>query len=560
MSEQFEAGGNAIEVATMLGDSVVGVKHCMDPHGGKVTPRTWALLATGVMCVLVSAVAFYISVSTAAYNKGALEYWTQVAHRPAYAYRPQLLSAGYDWLAFGGFAVGIVALAGALLRIRDERRSPYYRIGTAPEVEQPVEGIGCASFPLVAPAGDSFVFNFGTGVTGEAVVDGRAMPLAELAAAGHARPSSTVPGAFELPLAIHPRIRAKVGQTSFVVSAVARPRRQATPLFAGLQSRTMSYFAGSLGVHLGLVLLLSYIPAEAGGASIDLAEGEMISTRTDGTQHEDEPPEQVVADDGGGGSEGANAQMTLAEGATGTTKSNRADGHLRIKNKDVDPQLARQEAIAMARTAGILGSISSADTFSSITENSNFSSGPDSTDVWGPIFGAEGEAYGNFGYGRSGFGRGGGCTHEPCGIIGTEPGYGRIGLGKFGRSGWDGPGGAGLPGGRKHHGLVPEPTLGTPTGGGDFDRSIVRRYIKRNIDKIGYCYEKQLLANPGLDGTVTVSFFITPGGGVGASVGAGMDPTVANCVADVVSHIEFPRPPGGGVQVNYPFTLHPAGD
>ena len=34
MSTELEQG-KAIEVATMLGDSVVDVKHCMDPHGGK---------------------------------------------------------------------------------------------------------------------------------------------------------------------------------------------------------------------------------------------------------------------------------------------------------------------------------------------------------------------------------------------------------------------------------------------------------------------------------------------------------------------------------------------
>jgi hypothetical protein len=559
MSEEFEPGGKAIEVATMLGDSVVDVKHCMDPHGGKITSRTWALLATGVMCLLVAGIAFYVSVSTAAYNKAGLDYWTQVAHKPAFAYRPQMLSPAYGWLAFGGLGLGIISLTAALLRVRDERKSPYYRIGTGPDVEQPVEGVGCASFPLVAPSGDEFVFNFGTGMTGDAIVDGRAMPLAELAASGRARPSGAVPGAFELPLAAHPRIRAKVGQTSFLVSAVARPRRHATPLFAGLQSRTMSYFAGSLGVHLGLVLLLSYIPVEAGGAALDLATIEETSIETQGEMHED-PPDQLEADDGGGGTEGASAQMALAEGNAGTTKSDRVDGHMRIKDKNIDPQLARAQALDAARTAGILGSLSpDGDVFASLTETGSLSSGPDDADVWGPIYGADGEGHGYFGYGRSGFGAGGGCTQEPCGIIGTAPGYGKIGLGKFGRSGWGGPGGAGIPGGRKHVGAVPRPTIGQPTGGGGLDKSIIRRYIKRNIDKIGYCYEKQLLAKPGLDGTVTVSFFITPNGNVGTAVGAGMDPTVANCVADVISHIEFPKPTGGGVQVNYPFTFHPAG-
>src|SRR5262245_23484107 len=136
MSGDYE-NGKAIEVATMLGDSVVDVKHCMDPHSGKITSRTWALLATGVVCLLVSAIAFYVSVSTAAYNAGALDYWTQVAHKPAYSFRPQLISAGVDWVAFLGGAGGIVSIAFALLRMRDERRSPYYRIGTASGVEQP---------------------------------------------------------------------------------------------------------------------------------------------------------------------------------------------------------------------------------------------------------------------------------------------------------------------------------------------------------------------------------------------------------------------------------------
>ncbi len=561
MSAEIEQTGKAIEVATMLGDSVVDVKHCMDPHSGKVTSKTWALLATGALCVVVSAIAFYVSVKTAAYNKSALDYWTHVAHKPAYSYRPHTLSVGVDWLAFGGFAIGLVTLGMALLRVRDERKSPYYRIGTAPDVEQPLVGAPADSFPLVAPSGDDFVFNFSAGMTGDAIIDGRAMPLAELAASGRARPSTALPGAFELPLATHPRIRAKVGQTSFVVSSVNRPRRHATPVLAGLQSRTMSYFAGSLGVHLGLVLLLSYIPAEGGTATIDLAAENDLSIKVDGKAVEDVPPEQEQElDQGGGGKEASGKNMALPEGQAGTTKSANIAGHIRIKNNAAEDQIARQEAIAEARTAGVLGSVAltSGAAFASLTGTSNLSSGPDSFDVYGAIYGADGESYGTFGYGRNGFGGGGGCTQEPCGIIGTPTGYGKIGLGRFGGSGWDGPGGGG-PRGRKHTASVPGPIIGQPTGSGNLDKSIIRRYIKRNIDKIGYCYEKQLLARPNLDGTITVNFFISPSGSVTSSVGAGFDATVANCVADVVSTIEFPAPRDGGVQVNYPFTFHPAG-
>ena len=95
-------------------------------------------------------------------------------------------------------------------------------------------------------------------------------------------------------------------------------------------------------------------------------------------------------------------------------------------------------------------------------------------------------------------------------------------------------------------------------GASGLDKQIIRRYIKRNIDKIKYCYEKELLAKPGLEGSVRVSFFITPTGTVQSSVGAGFDATVANCVAEVVGAIQFPKP-NGGVQVNYPFTFHASG-
>src|SRR5690606_29571423 len=175
----------------------------------------------GAVCVLVSAIAFYVSVRTAAYNQSALDYWTQVANKPAYSYRPRMLGAGYDWLAFGGFARGRVALGGALLRMRDEKTSPHYPIGTAPGVEQPLQGAPSESFPLVAPSqsGDDFVFHFGTGMTGEAIIDGRAVPFAELAATGRARPSTAQPGAFELPLAAQSRIRARIGNASSPVSA-----------------------------------------------------------------------------------------------------------------------------------------------------------------------------------------------------------------------------------------------------------------------------------------------------------------------------------------------------
>jgi hypothetical protein len=162
---------------------------------------------------------------------------------------------------------------------------------------------------------------------------------------------------------------------------------------------------------------------------------------------------------------------------------------------------------------------------------------------------------GGFGFGRSGFGPGGGGTG--WGTIGTGR-YGTIGHGSGTGSGYGVGGGRG--GMRGRTSAVPTVSIGEPNAQGDLDKAIIRRYIKRNIQKIQYCYEKELLAKPGLSGTVQTQFFITPNGNVATSSGSGVDPTVASCVADVIHAIEFPKPKGGGgVQVNYPFTFRPAG-
>jgi hypothetical protein len=554
-----DAGGaRAVEIAAMLGDSVVSVKHCMDPRGGKVTAKTWGFAAAGLACLLSSGVAFAVSVNDAATNKGALDYHTRVAKKPAYSFRPVAVHAGLDYLAFGGLALGLLGVTAALARMRNEKKSPFYRVGTAPGVEQPLETSPSPSFPLVAPSGDDFVFNYGAGIDGEMTVDGTTTPLSELAARGRARSSATHAGAIEVPIPPRARIRARSGNTTFLVSAVAKPRAQATPLF-NFENRTMAYFAGSLAVHMGVWAFLQTVPMEEAGVNIDLASGEAVSMNGKTTEKEEIPPEEQPDPDTGnsGGSEGQGAKMALEEGASGKP-SDRKDGHIQIKDNNHPPQLSRAQAVEIARATGILGSASSlSGGITSLAANSDFSSGFDSSDIDGPLFGAEGEGNGNFGGGVHGFGKGGGCSLPPCGIIGTGA-YGTIGTGDKAGDGWGGPG-TGKGPLRKHVATGPDGFMGRPTSEGDLDKSIIKRYIQRSVAKIAYCYEKELLAKPGLAGTVAVQFLIAPNGTVQASNGSGLD-GVSTCVAGVIKNIKFPAPKNGGnVQVNYPFNFHAAG-
>lgn len=550
-------GARAVEVAAMLGDSVIGVKHCIDPRSGKVTPATWGWIAAGSACLVASAIAFVASVSNAADNQRALETWTRIQHRPPHAFRPYELGAGIDWVAFGGLALGLVGLTFGLVRIRSERTSPYYRIGTAPGVELAVDSAPQPAFPLIAPSGDDFVFNYADGIDGELITDGKSTPLAELATAGRSRPSTAVAGAIEVPIPARARIRARTGQTTFVVSAVARPRRHATPLFANLENRALSYLAGSLAVHLAFWGLLQLIPPDAAGVSIAPGTTEDTGMRAGLIARIEPPPEKVDDPGDSGGPSVDSAPMPLPEGAAGNPDK-QTDGRMHVAHTEDRPHLSRDEAIAIAIREGVLGSEQLLSGVKALSETSPFASGFDLDNINGAIYGADGGGRGNFGGGVHGFDLGGGCSEPPCGTIGLTAGAPNTIGGRRGDN-YRLPRERGLDGGHGHTPVLPH--IGEPvTRGAGYDKAIIRRYIRRRINEIAYCYEKQLLAHPDLVGEVAVTFLISPTGTVQSASGKGFDPEVSSCVAGVILTIQFPAPgDGGAVQVNYPFNFHAAG-
>jgi Ca-activated chloride channel family protein len=137
--------------------------------------------------------------------------------------------------------------------------------------------------------------------------------------------------------------------------------------------------------------------------------------------------------------------------------------------------------------------------------------------------------------------------------IGT---YGTIGHG-YGAG--DGYGVSGVSYGRADRYTEPVVVhVSEPVALGSLDKTILRRYIKRQTDSVRHCYEKQLAAKPSLRGTVTAHLLVDEDGHVVTSTADGMDDTVATCVAGVLGAIEFPKAEGAGTtQVNYPFTFEP---
>jgi metallo-beta-lactamase class B len=102
-----------------------------------------------------------------------------------------------------------------------------------------------------------------------------------------------------------------------------------------------------------------------------------------------------------------------------------------------------------------------------------------------------------------------------------------------------------------------DPNVALPTG--SLDKEIIRGVIRRHIDEVKACYEKEVETKPTLAGRIMVQFTIAATGKVIASVlqHSTMDNSrVESCTVQAVRGWEFPKPLGGGIViVSYPFVL-----
>lgn len=235
-----------------------------------------------------------------------------------------------------------------------------------------------------------------------------------------------------------------------------------------------------------------------------------------------------------------------ADGTSAATKPDAA-----AAPSQADAERARARALEAARSAGVLGVVASSEggAFASLTGDviTEF----DDPDAYGGLLGDESGAPGGLGMSGTGPQNGG----PSWGSIGTMP------IGRYGTVGHKSGTGVGYsPGGGYAFRRARMPptivSIGQPHVEGVLDKAILRRYIKRNVGKLQYCYEKQLLVNAALSGTVTAEFFITPNGEVASAKATGVDPAVSSCIASVLKSVVYPKPKdGNGVLVSYPFTF-----
>ncbi|HPA56683.1 MAG TPA: AgmX/PglI C-terminal domain-containing protein, partial [bacterium] len=161
----------------------------------------------------------------------------------------------------------------------------------------------------------------------------------------------------------------------------------------------------------------------------------------------------------------------------------------------------------VAQSSGIMGALSSgAANFDRVFGGGGLGAGMEKT--LGSVTGLAGvDQFGSGGLGTRGFGTGGGGNALGIGGLGTR-GRGGGGGGKYGMA-------AGQIG-RKGRSDI------TAGGGqavimGALDRSVIDAYIKRNLAKIRWCYEKELNKDPKLFGRIVINFIISGTGTVSSS-------------------------------------------
>lgn len=525
----------AVEVVATFGDAVVGVRHLTDPRGGAVKTATRLMLAGGAALLASSALAFGWASHVAAENAEALEAW-KAKGKPAWAFRPQQLPAGLDALTLGGSFLGLAGVVFGLSRRRNELLPSRVRLGTQAGVDFPCEGVGTA-FDLVAPQPDGvgFAVHVPAAAACEGVVSGAVVPVAA-----------------------NTRLRMKLGATTFLVSSVPAPKAAAMAGWS-IDNRPAAILAMSAFVHLGLLALLRTVPPESDTGQGDPNETEYVMVKGETEGNETRPEELTPTEDGNDGpTSGQAARMADVSGTMGGENPSRDPAKRKVKAEGPQSVASKQTVLDNARRAGILGAFESdsGDMFASIHGKSDLTSGMDDADIYGAWDG-DGEGNGDgFGNGPSGDGPGGGGNDYNSVWAGD---YDTISRGPGTGEEWGFRDKNGRP--RKRVAQGPTTKLGQPSGcsgSAGCDPSIIKRYIKKYSSKIAYCYEKQLLATPGLAGTVDTLFTVMPNGRVIDASANGVHPNVSQCIAEVISTIEFPKFESP-FQVKYPFHVRPAG-
>jgi hypothetical protein len=564
-SEEVEVrdGARAVEVSAMFEDAVLDVRLFDNPQAGVLSGATKALVGMGAAALLASFIMLLVAYVQVGKVRADRDAWLD-AGKPYSGFVAPKDSPFLDIACASALIFGIATLMWGLFRMFEERGDRDYVIGSETNAHFPVGNLllGMSRLPIVRSTGTDFEALFTQQMSGDLTDGNRRQSLAELIQAGTAKPAADVPGAYVMSIGAEARLNLRLGENTFNIVGTPKARRFPVPIRIDWEAQ--AYTGAVFALHALAIFIMFSVPPDPKSLSLDAFMNDQRFAKfliKPPEQKEEIIPEWLKKkspDEMGG----KGKRHKDEEGKMGKKESKNKAGLYALKGpKDnTDLHLAKQLATDAAQKAGVLGILKG-------TQGSILSSifgrdsalGNEAQDVLGGLLGTEvGEAYGVGGLGLVGTGRGGGGTGE-----------GTIGLGNLGTIGKGGGGGSGSGYGRGAGGLggrratAPDVVPGTAEVRGSLDKEIIRRIIRRHLNEVKFCYERELVKNAGLSGRVMIQFTISGTGAVVASAVQSStmnNPTVEMCIAQSVRRWEFPKPQGGGiVVVTYPFVLKASG-
>ena len=440
-------------------------------------------------------------------------------------------STNYLWTIFGKPIMGVSAPLNYIVRYLpplaadapQHWASDFY----APEKNLP----GGRDFNLVSWNGSQHVVNAPNGWDGFVDVGEQRFTFDQMVADGRATRNGD---GVQIPMTDETRVAVDAEGLVFFAQMVSPGRRAVTRLTEGLDYPFLAIASifGFLGGILMLVAALRGPSTNNDSIEIDEKYLELMMEKP--------PPEEKK---GGNPDAGEGAKAKKEEGKVGKkdAKMEKAKGDkIKLEKQQIDKQIVESAGINAAFNDASIASTLGASGLSSDIQGGI-----------GGLIGANGVQIGSGGLGVRGGGLGGGGTAEGLGGLGTKGmGSGASGFGSGGGNfGAKGEGGIGRVG-------------GDPIILGALDRALIDEVVKRHMNQIRYCYQRELVKSNALAGKIVIKFTIAKDGTVSASSTKSTtmnSPAVEKCIEGRFLRMQFPSPKGGGiVLVSYPFVFAPS--
>ena len=445
-------------------------------------------------------------------------------------------STGHRWRLIGqpiawvpaGFAKIAWMFPPTLSEASEEWRTEFY---------VPSENLPTEEYSLFEGAGGGFVCNFTDQWAGFMDIGENRHTLHELIESGKAR--STGGGGYQVDVPEGARILVDIGHVVFFGQMVHPGKRVVAKMTEDLDYPFLGIlsFVGFLGAMVGIII--ATMPPRPANEVMEIPDRfvELLLEQPEVEKNREQSKPSGNEDAG----EGAKAKKEEGKVGKKDAKMDRAKGNkVEMNKKQVDKEIAEN--------AGVLGALRDGSELDGVFGSSGLSS--DIAGGIGGLIGAKGTQIGSGGLGSRGSGLGGGGTADGLGGMGTKgrgsgaSGYGS-GAGHFGAKGTGGIGQIG----------------GDPIILGALDKSLIDAVIKRQMNQIRYCYQRELTKNPELGGKIVVKFVIAKDGTVSSASTKSStmgSPAVEQCINGRFLRFQFPQPKGGGIViVSYPFLFAP---